>query len=101
MKNYIKTLLISGLIGGSMMVMFSCDKQSNEDMKSENAVIECIMSRKSVRQFENREVGNDTIEKITLFSSSAMIIAISAITKSVTRVTIITCLSVAFFFKMP
>ena len=28
------------------------------------AVIECIMSRKSVRQFENREVGNDTIEKI-------------------------------------
>lgn len=64
MKNYLKTLLISGLIGGSMMGMVSCDKQSNDDMKSENAVIECIMSRKSVRQFENREVGNDTIEKI-------------------------------------
>ena len=44
---------------------------------------------------------NDTIWKITLFSSRAIIIPINVNAKSVTREIIITCLSVAFFLKIP
>lgn len=64
MKKFINRLIALSsaciLIGSTL----SCSKTNEQMNKSENAVIECIMTRKSVRQFTPQEVPDEKIQTI-------------------------------------
>lgn len=64
MNRKFKKLIALASISALFCGFFSCSDKNDEVKTVENEVIECIMTRKSVRQFLPKEVSNDTIEII-------------------------------------
>ncbi|MBD5245087.1 MAG: nitroreductase family protein [Barnesiella sp.] len=63
-KSSIKAAVLSASVAAGMLS--SCNTGSKEgggaDTDSTNAALECIMTRTSVREYQNRPVGRDTVE---------------------------------------
>lgn len=63
-KSSIKAAVLSASVAAGMLS--SCDSASRsglvESADSSNAALECIMTRTSVRQYQDRPVGRDTVE---------------------------------------
>ena len=63
-KSSIKAAVLSASVAAGMLS--SCNTDSKEgggaDTDSKNAALECIMTRTSVREYQNRPVGRDTVE---------------------------------------